>query len=76
MDVVIGAADDLYDTAIIVSSDTDLIPAVKYVRNGKKKAVEYVGFAGSPSLGMIKECNQQRLPAKEDLLPFQYTKES
>lgn len=73
VDLVIGAADDLYDTAMIVSSDTDLIPAIRYVRY-KKKNVEYVGFAGVPSLGMIKECSSQRLFAKEDLVPFQYLK--
>lgn len=76
IDLVIGAADDLYDTAIIISSDTDLIPAIKYVLHGKNKRVEYVGFAGSPSLGMIKECSTQRLFAKDDLLPFQYLKEA
>jgi uncharacterized LabA/DUF88 family protein len=74
IDLVIGAADNLYDTAVVVSSDTDLIPAIKYALY-KKKNVEYVGFAGTPSLGMIKECSSQRLFAKEDLLPFQYLKE-
>lgn len=75
LDVAIGAADDLYDTAIIISSDTDLVPAVKYARY-KKKNVEYVGFAGAPSFGMIKECSSQRLFARTDLLPFQYLKET
>jgi len=75
IDVVIGAADDLYDTAIVVSSDTDLIPAIKYARY-KKKNVEYAGFAGDPSLGMIKECNTQRLFSLEDLAPFQSLKET
>jgi len=75
IDLVIGAADDLYDTAIVVSSDTDLIPAIKYARY-KKKNVEYIGFTGAPSFGMIKECGSQRLFAKEDLLPFQYLKEA
>lgn len=75
VDLVIGASDNLYDTAVVVSSDTDLIPAIKYVLNGKKKKVEYIGFAGAPSLGMIKECSTQRLFAKEDLISFQYLKE-
>ncbi|MBI5004484.1 NYN domain-containing protein [Candidatus Kaiserbacteria bacterium] len=76
VDLVIGAADDMYDVAIVVSSDTDLIPAIKYVRNGKNKVVEYIGFAGMPSIGMVKECNTQRLFSKEDLLPFQVDKPS
>ena len=37
VDLVIGANDNLYDTAIVISSDTDLIPAIKYVSNAKKK---------------------------------------
>jgi len=76
VDLVIGAADNWYNTAIVISSDTDLIPAIKYVLNGKKKKVEYIGFAGAPSLGMIKECSTQRLFAKEDLASFQYLKEA
>ncbi len=76
VDLVIGAADNWYDIAIVISSDTDLIPAIKYVLNGKEKKVEYIGFAGAPSLGMIKECSVQRLFAKEDLVPFQYLKET
>lgn len=75
IDLVVGAADNLYDTAIVVSSDTDLLPAIKYVVNGRKKKVEYVGFAGHPSFGMIKECSSQRLLAREDLLTFQTLKE-
>ena len=76
VDLVIGAADNLYDIAIVVSSDTDLIPAIKYVRGGQKKIVEYVGFAGVPSMGLIKECDSQRLFSQEDLLPFQVDKPS
>ena len=76
VDLVIGAADNLYDIAIVVSSDTDLIPAIKYVRGGQKKIVEYVGFAGVPSMGLIKECDSQRLFSHEDLLPFQVDKPS
>ncbi len=32
IDLVIGAAENHFDTAIIVSSDTDLIPAIKIER--------------------------------------------
>ena len=74
IDVVIGASDNLYDTAIVISSDTDLIPALKYVVNGKKKGIEYIGFAGSPSYGMMKESTAQRVLSKEDLVAFQYDK--
>lgn len=43
-DLIVGAVDDQYDVALIVSSDTDLIPAIDWVRNRGKK-VEYVGFS-------------------------------
>ncbi|MBI2278993.1 MAG: NYN domain-containing protein [Candidatus Brennerbacteria bacterium] len=43
-DLIVGAVDDQYDTALIVSSDTDLIPAIDWVRSRGKK-VEYVGFS-------------------------------
>lgn len=44
-DLLVGAFDDKYDTAIVVSSDSDLVPAIDWVRNRKKKRVEYIGFS-------------------------------
>lgn len=76
IDLVTGASDNMYDTAILISSDTDLIPAIKYAISGKKKKVEYIGFTGSPSIGMIRECTIQRILTKTDLTPFQYLKPS
>ena len=69
IDLVIGAVENNYDVAIIVSSDTDLIPAIKYVRS-KGKRVEYIGFAQSPSLGMIKESDDRILLIKEQIEDF------
>lgn len=74
-DLVVGASDNLYDSAIVVSSDTDLIPAIKYVINGKKKKAEYVGFDGRVSMGMIGECSSQRVFGKQDLLSFEVFKQ-
>lgn len=69
VDLIVGAVDDLYDTAILVSSDTDLIPAVCYLKY-KKKKLEYVGFAHAPSLGMQKYANLSRLLLPEDIEKF------
>ena len=69
IDLVIGAVENKYDTAIIVSSDTDLIPAIKYVRS-KGKRVEYVGFSDTPSFGMIKESDNRILLRKDDMEKF------
>ncbi len=66
IDLVIGAVENAYDVAIVVSSDTDLIPAIKYVRS-KGKAIEYVGFSKSPSIGMIKESDSSILLLKAQL---------
>ena len=43
-DLIVGAIDKQYDVALIVSSDTDLIPAIDWVRSRGKK-VEYVGVS-------------------------------
>ncbi len=69
VDLVVGAADDHYDTAILISSDTDLIPAVSYVKYRKKK-IEYVGFSHVPSLGMQKYADISRLLTLEDIEKF------
>ncbi len=76
LDLVIGAVDNLYDTAIVISSDTDLIPAIKYVRKAKKKNVEYIGFGATPSFGMIKESSAPRVFSNTDLFQFQKDSES
>lgn len=69
VDLIVGAVDNIYDTAIIVSSDTDLISAIRYVKY-KEKRVEYVGFAHAPSLGMQKYANISRLLLPEDVEKF------
>jgi len=45
IDLVVGAADNQYDTAIVVSSDGDLIPAIDWIRRRQGKKVEYIGFS-------------------------------
>lgn len=69
IDLVVGAVDDLYDTAVIVSSDTDLIPAIKYIRF-KGKRVEYVGFSHFPSLGIQKYADLSTLLSNKDIEQF------
>ncbi|PIZ48960.1 hypothetical protein COY29_02730 [Candidatus Woesebacteria bacterium CG_4_10_14_0_2_um_filter_39_14] len=69
VDILDFAYQDKYDTAIIVSSDTDLIPAISRVRELKKK-IEYIGFAHRPSFGMQRYANISRLLTKSDLEIF------
>ena len=68
-DLITGALKNQYDTAIVLSSDTDLLPAIEIVR-AEGKNVEYIGFAHKPSLAMQKYASLSRLLIKEELLPF------
>lgn len=52
VDLVAGCYENKFDTAILVSSDTDLIPAIKKVR-GQQKKMEVVGFKNKPIFGLI-----------------------
>jgi len=56
-DLLVGAFDNKYDTAIVVSSDSDLVPAIDWVRNRMKKKVEYIGFS-IPDLKDQKKINE------------------
>jgi hypothetical protein len=58
-----------YDKVILVSSDTDLIPAIKESKN-LGKIIEYIGFENSPSFALIRFSNSRRLLRKEDLQLF------
>ena len=69
VDICMKAVRNDFDRVVLVSSDTDLIPAVKEAQ-GMKKTVEYIGFADSPSFAMIRFSNFRRLLRKEDLQAF------
>ncbi|MDO8472065.1 MAG: NYN domain-containing protein [bacterium] len=66
VDIVIGAVDDYYDTVILVSSDTDLIPALQFARY-KNKKIEYVGFANAPCFGLQKYADISILLRQKDV---------
>lgn len=69
VDLVVGAYENIYDIAILISSDTDLIPAIKKVRHLGKQ-VEYIGFAHQPSFALQKNANLSRLLIKEEISQF------
>lgn len=69
VDLLVGAYDDLWDTAIIISSDSDLNPAIKKVKHLKKN-VEYVGFSHNPCYSLQKVSSLSRLLIREDLDEF------
>lgn len=69
VDMLVASYENLCDRIILVSSDTDLAPAIKKARE-KKKIVEYVGFSHKPSVAMVSFCSESQLLKKEDLLPL------
>lgn len=56
VDLVSGAYENLYDTAIIVSGDEDFVPAIKKVQKLGKKVVNAY-FKISSSASLKKTCN-------------------
>ena len=69
VDLLVGAYENTYDTAILLSSDTDLIPVIQKVRQ-LGKGVEYIGFAHRPSFGLQKHASLSRLLIQAELDPF------
>jgi len=69
VDICMKAVRNEYDLLILISSDTDLIPAIKEVKKLAKK-IEYVGFDFNPSFALIRFSDFRTLLKKEDLMPF------
>lgn len=63
------ARQDRYDVAYLVSSDTDLVPAVEEVKSLGKK-VQYVGGAKGQSFGLTKSADDVCLLRSEDIKQF------
>lgn len=81
-DLIAAALDDKYDVAVIVSSDTDLVPMIDWIRFRFKKKVEYVGFSIPDKLGngnndikptqsLISRTDIQRVLVESDIRKFQ-----
>ena len=69
IDILIGAYENLYDKAIVISSDTDLLPAINKAVS-LKKTVQYVGFSHRPSFALIRHAQPARLLTADDITPF------
>ena len=79
VDLIAGSLDKKYDIGIIVSSDTDLVPAIDWVRKRLKKKIEYIGFsipqnnqyeATRPIKTMIYNSDVQRVLIESDMKHF------
>ncbi len=71
VDLLVGAYENLYDSAILISSDTDLIPAIKKAKELGKK-VEYIGFSNQPSFALQRHASLSKLLSKEDIDIFEH----
>lgn len=69
VDILVNTYENLADRIIIVSSDTDLLPAIKKAKE-KGKMVEYVGFSHKVSVALVANCSESTLLKKEDLESF------
>lgn len=69
IDLVVGALKDEYDRAILISSDSDLVPAVKFVTSTGKK-IEYIGFSNRFSTALLNESSEKRIFVAQDLKQF------
>ncbi|MDP3934747.1 MAG: NYN domain-containing protein [Candidatus Giovannonibacteria bacterium] len=63
------AREDKYDVAYLLSSDTDLVPAVEEVKSFNKR-VCYVGVSKGQSFGLTKVSNSTILLRDEDIMPY------
>ena len=68
VDILVATYENLCDKIILISSDTDLLPAIVKSKQ-KGKTIEYIGFSHKPSLAMIANCDSSRLLTKENLVP-------
>lgn len=69
VDICMKAVRNEYDKLILVSSDTDLIPAIKEAKS-LGKIIEYVGFGTQPSFALIRFSDHRTLLKLEDLRQF------
>jgi uncharacterized LabA/DUF88 family protein len=63
------AREDKYDVVYLLSSDTDLVPAIEEVHSFNKKVV-YVGISRGQSFGLTKASDNTILLRSEDVFPY------
>ncbi len=69
VDMVVAAYENSCERIYLVSSDTDLLPAIKKAQE-KEKIVEYVGFSHNLSKALVGRCKEKLILNRDALLPF------
>lgn len=65
VDIVSMAQEKKYDVAVVLSSDTDLIPAMQKAISHKREVI-YIGFEHQPSLALIRYASRSRLLTRKE----------
>lgn len=65
VDIVAMAHEKKYDIAFIVSSDTDLIPAIVHARSYKKEIV-HIGFEHQPIFSLMRYASRTRMISRKE----------
>lgn len=73
VDMVRGAIKSEYDICYLISSDTDLLPAIQTAKDEGKKII-YVGFENFISRALSKNCSSYILLKKSQILKFSRSK--
>lgn len=69
VDLLVAAYENLADMLYIVSSDTDLLPAIKKAQEKGKKVI-YIGFSHKLSRALIANCQETQTLTKDLLFQF------
>lgn len=69
IDIVRGAVRNEYDVCYLISSDTDLIPAIKDATSFGKKVI-YVAFEHYVSHALLNNCTSTMILKKSDFIKF------
>src|SRR3972149_8935864 len=68
-DMIYGTLRSEYDAFYLISSDTDLLPAVAIAKDEDKKVI-YVGFENNMSKALLRNSSSNCILRKSDLLRF------
>jgi uncharacterized LabA/DUF88 family protein len=69
VDILAMAQAKQYDVALVISSDTDLIPAIQAAQRHKRQ-VAYIGFQHQPSLALIRYADRSHLISRQEAERF------
>ncbi|MFH0776133.1 MAG: NYN domain-containing protein [Patescibacteria group bacterium] len=71
IDIAIGAAQNYYEKAFVVSSDSDLAPAIEFAARETGKEIIYVGFEeGFVSYHLVQKASASKIVKKFELEKF------